>query len=347
MSERIWAGSRKGLFELRRGKIAQLHFAGQPVSAILETPQYLLCALNLGHFGAKLWRSSDGGKQWHEVACPAYPQEEGGASLDQIWVMEADAGNVWAGTIPGGLFRSKDRGDSWQLVESLWNRDERKEWFGGGADAPGIHSILLEKHNVTVAISCGGVWKSADHGASWQLAGAGMRAAYMPPGQQENPNTQDPHRVVHCTADPEVMWAQHHNGIYRSGDSGRTWQEITGVKPSSFGFAVAVHPRDPAVAWFVPAIKDELRYPVDGKLVVTRTRDGGRSFEQLAEGLPQEHAYDLVYRHALDVDETGTRLAMGSTTGGLWISGNGGDAWQCVGAHLPPIYCVRFGSNPL
>ena len=55
--------------------------------------------------------------------------------------------------------------------------------------------------------------------------------------------------------------------------------EITGVEPSTFGFAVAVHPRDPDTAWFVPEIKDEKRIPRDGKLVVTRTRDGGKSFE--------------------------------------------------------------------
>ena len=58
-------------------------------------------------------------------------------------------------------------------------------------------------------------------------------------------------------------------------------------------------------------------------MVVARTRDGGRSFEVLREGLPQRHAYDLVFRHALDVDETGTRLAFGSTTGSLWESVNG------------------------
>jgi len=51
--------------------------------------------------------------------------------------------------------------------------------------------------------------------------------------------------------------------------------------------------------------------------VVTRTRDGGRTFETLSHGLPQQHAYDLVYRHALDVDETGDWLACGSTTGSL------------------------------
>jgi hypothetical protein len=89
-------------------------------------------------------------------------------------------------------------------------------------------------------------------------------------------------------------------------------------------------------------VKDEFRYPVDGKVVVARTRDGGESFEALREGLPQENAYDLVYRHGLAVDETGARLAMGSTTGSLWMSENGGDRWITVSNHLPPIYAVRF-----
>ena len=109
-----------------------------------------------------------------------------------------------------------------------------------------------------------------------------------------------------------------------------------------FGFAVAAHPEDASTAWFVPAVKDECRVPVDGRVVVARTNDGGRSFDVLREGLPQEHAYDLVYRHALDVDERGRRLAMGSTTGGLWISENAGDSWDLFSAHLPPIYQVRF-----
>ena len=84
--------------------------------------------------------------------------------------------------------------------------------------------------------------------------------------------------------------------------------------------------------------------PVDGRFVVTRTRDGGQTFETLNRGLPNEPAYDLIYRHGMDVDSSGEQLAIGSTTGGLWISENGGDAWQPISAHLPPIYCVRFMS---
>jgi hypothetical protein len=112
---------------------------------------------------------------------------------------------------------------------------------------------------------------------------------------------------------------------------------------SSFGFAVAVHPQDADTAWFVPAVKDEKRVPVDGALVVNRTRDGGRTFDTLRWGLPQQHAYDLVYRHGLDVAPDGRSLLMGSTTGGLWATQNAGDSWQTVSLNLPPIFAVRFG----
>src|SRR5262249_34435559 len=95
-------------------------------------------------------------------------------------------------------------------------------------------------------------------------------------------------------------------------------------------------------AWLVPAVKDEKRVPVGGKVVVSRTRDGGRTFDVLSNGLPQEHAYDLVYRHALDIDSTGNVLAFGSTTGSLWGTENQGDIWESISTHLPPIYCVRF-----
>ena len=102
--------------------------------------------------------------------------------------------------------------------------------------------------------------------------------------------------------------------------------------------------QDPETAWFVPAVKDECRVPVDGKLVVARTRDGGRSFDVLDSGLPQERAYDLVYRHALDVDATGERLVMGSTSGGLWISETGGEDWTLHPVRLPPILATRFAA---
>jgi photosystem II stability/assembly factor-like uncharacterized protein len=164
----------------------------------------------------------------------------------------------------------------------------------------------------------------------------------MPPEQRGEPNVQDPHRVVQCRAATDTLWAQHHNGIFRTTDRCRRWHEVTTAKPSSFGFAVAVHPGDPDRAWFVPAIKDEQRIPVDGAMVVTRTTDGGRTFRAMRKGLPQKNAYDLVYRHALAIDGEGEWLAMGSTSGHLWMSGDQGESWTLTEGHLPPVYALRF-----
>ena len=92
----------------------------------------------------------------------------------------------------------------------------------------------------------------------------------------------------------------------------------------------------------MPALSDEVRVPVDGRMVVTRTRDGGDSFDVLGRGLPQRDAYDLVYRHGLDVDAGGEQLLLGSTTGSLWYSGDAGDSFVPVSSNLPPIHSVRF-----
>jgi hypothetical protein len=347
----LYVGTKKGLFIIDEGRwtIGRPHFLGDPVSAVLPQGESIYAALNLGHFGVKLHRSDNRGDSWNEVAAPAYPAKPEGSDdkvpwkLMQVWTLEGAGRDLWAGTIPGGLFHSSDRGESWTLARSLWDRKERAEWFGGGYEQPGIHSICLEGGRLTVAISCGGTWQSSDGGASWRLAGKGMYAEFMPPERRDDPNIQDVHRLAQCAARPEVFWAQHHNGVFRSTDGAASFEDVKSITPSKFGFAVAVHPKNPDTAWFVPAVKDECRVPVDAKLVVARTRDGGQSFSVLRKGLPQESAYDLVYRHGLDVDASGNLLAFGSTTGSLWLSEDQGDSWRCLSAHLPPIHCVRFG----
>lgn len=371
MSKRCHIATRKGLFSLARGaqgwSIEKSNFIGDNCTLVMHDPrdQSLIAALNHGHFGVKLHKSNDHGDSWREIATPKYPEKpadyqpaaplEGKAadwSLKLVWALTPggadEPGVLWCGTLPGGLFRSEDGGESWELNRPLWDHPLREKWFGGGADHPGIHSICVDprdsKH-VTIGVSCGGVWETRDGGASWEHTGTGMRAEFMPPELQFDPNVQDPHLVVQCQADPDALWVQHHNGIFRSTNGGALWQEIAGVKPSAFGFAVSVHPQNPQTAWFVPAVKDEKRYPANGRMVVNRTRDGGKTFEELTAGLPQEHAYDLVYRHALDVDEKGATLAFGSTTGSLWLSEDEGDQWTTVSSNLPPIYAVRFEKN--
>ena len=372
MTLKVLAATRKGLFTLAKTgtksapwQIERADFLADNVSMVLHDHRSgkLYAALDLGHFGVKMHRADGPGAAWTEMPTPAYPEKpEGNDEKDmwgnpipwstvRVWGLETggpkETGVLWCGTLPGGLFRSDDHGASWTIVESLWRHPKRSEWMGGGADLPGLHSICIDPRNpktVRCGVSSGGVWQTKDSGKTWTNDNSGMWQDHAPEEHKFNPNGQDAHCLVQCPSDPQRMWVQHHNGIFVSSDEGRTFIEITNVAPSVFGFPVVVHPKDPDTAWFVPAIKDEKRIPADGRMVVTRTRDGGKTFETFGAGLPDSHAYHLVYRHCLDVDGSGKRLAMGSTTGGLWVSESAGETWSCISRDLPPIHCVRFAA---
>lgn len=360
----LLVASRKGLFVLRGAdsawRITAHHFAGDPVTQVLSDPRNgdWYAALRLGHFGAKLHRSTDQGASWNLVATPAFPEKPTSGPLaedptpwnvEQVWSLAAggadEPGTLWAGCMPAGLFKSEDYGQSWRLIRSLWEDPRRLLWMGGGNDYPGMHSVLVDPRDarhIRVAISCGGAWQSLDAGESWNLIADGMVAEYMPAELAEDPNTQDPHRMVQCQSDPDVLWVQHHGGLYRSRNGGKLWDRIAAPDPSGFGFAVACDPEDAKRAWFVPAESDTYRYPKNGKVVVTRTDDGGASFVVLEQGLPTQAAYHLVYRHGLVLAPDRQTLAMASTTGGLWIGTDAGAQWHCVSQDLPPVAALGW-----
>ena len=362
--ETLLVASRKGLFVVRgsgaQWAIEAHHFAGEPVTQVLADPRdgAWYAALRMGHFGVKLRKSVDRGATWKEVGAPAFPlKPEQGFwaddptpwNVDLVWALTPggadEPGTLWAGCMPAGLFKSHDGGQTWALNKPLWEEPRRKGWFGGGNDYPGMHSVLVDPRDarhLTVAVSCGGVWQTHDGGESWSLTARGMTADYLPAEVADDENTQDPHRLVSCGARPDAVWVQHHCGIYRSVNGGLQWQAVKAPSPSGFGFAVACDPRNPDRAWFVPAVADACRIPVDGRMVVTRTDDGGKTFTAFGDGLPQNHAYHLVYRHSLEVAADGQTLAMSSTTGGLWMSANAGEQWHCVSRDLPPVAAIRF-----
>lgn len=239
---------------------------------------------------------------------------------------------IWVATRKG-LFQLARHPSGWEV--------ERVSFLGDP-----VSQVLDDRRDGTIyaALSLGHfgakLRRSRDRGRTWEEVAA--PAFPEGPERRHDPNVQDVHHLAMSPVAPEVVWAQHHNGVFRSTDGSASWQGVTGIRPSVFGFAVAVHPTDPDTAWFVPAVKDECRIPVDGRVVVARTRDGGKTSEVLRNGLPQEHAYDITFRHALDVGGRGQSLAFGTTTGSLWVSDDQGDSWQCVSNHLPPVYAVRF-----
>jgi photosystem II stability/assembly factor-like uncharacterized protein len=282
------------------------------------------------------------------------------ATLLKLWYMAfGPTGRIYVGTIPGGLFVSDDGGERFELNRPLWSHESRggdlftgegtgkTDWFGtpaseGGEFAPGIHSIVVDPRDpdrVLIAVSTAGVLETTDGGKSWRGRNAGMLNDYLPDPAAEWGH--DPHFITMSAGQPDHVWQQNHAGVFYSDDGAATWRKVSDPqKGVHFGFPVAVDSNDGRVAWLVPGRADSQRMAIDGALFVARTDDGGKTWEQLRQGLPQEHAYDVVYRHALD--EKDGCVAFGSTTGNLYVSEDRGERWQVVGHNLPPIYSVRF-----
>ncbi|HKX46374.1 MAG TPA: hypothetical protein VJP77_06700 [Planctomycetota bacterium] len=340
----------------------------------------LWAALGHGHWGAKLSRSDDDGATWTDAAQVRYPEGarhylppapsetgpgEGAptlrpATLLKLWTLAfGPDGRMYVGTIPGGLFTSADGGASFELVRGLWDHESRggdlwagagngnTKWFGTpaaeGEFAPGIHSVEVDPRDaerVLVAVSTAGVLETTDGGRTWRTRNRGMVMDYSP-----NPTDEwaghDPHAVVMCPGQPDHVWQQNHCGVFYSADGAATWRKVSDPEVGvHFGFPVAVDEHDGRTAWLVPGKADMQRTAIDGALFVARTEDGGESWEAFREGLPQQHAYDVVLRHALG--NRGDRLAFGSTTGNLYVSEDRGESWETVAKNLPPIYSVRF-----
>jgi photosystem II stability/assembly factor-like uncharacterized protein len=282
------------------------------------------------------------------------------ATLLKLWYVRfGRSGRMYVGTIPGGLFVSDDGGESFELNRPLWNHESRggdlfegdgtgtTHWFGTpaaeGEFAPGLHSVVedpRDSNKILVAVSTAGVIASTDGGASWKSANKGVLNDYLPDPAAEWGH--DAHYIDICPAQPDHVWQQNHSGVFYSSDGAASWKKVSSPDDGvHFGFPVAVDDEDGATAWLVPGKSDAERMAIGGGLFVARTTDGGESWTQLREGLPQQNAYDVVLRHALDVQ--GDVLAFGSTTGNLYVSEDRGDSWVPVAHNLPPIYSVRFG----
>lgn len=349
-------GTHKGLLLIDSvsGQLIREFYPGVPVSYAMvdQRTSVLWAGVDHGHWGRKLHLSSDMGKTWEEAAAPKYPEgteiEPGKpATCSYLWLIQPGGVDqperLYIGTEPGGLFMSDNSGESFELVESLWNHPSRaKNWFGGGRDFAGLCSIAVDprdSNHIHIGISVGGVYETKDGGKTWEGCNKGMSANYLP-----DPNAEyghDPHFMIASPTNPDVLWQQNHCGVFRSVDGAKTWTNVSQPHgPVNFGFAIAVDEKDADVAWVVPAVSDEIRVAVDRALCVSRTDDGGKTWTDFRAGLPQQNCYDLVFRHALDIQ--GDTLAFGTTNGNLYVSNDRGESWRCLGDSLPPVYSVRF-----
>jgi photosystem II stability/assembly factor-like uncharacterized protein len=343
-------GTAKGLFigqsdDYQSWRVGAPHFPGCNVYAVGIQPRaggYRLFAdVTSSHFGPSVATSDDLGASWHEpehapITFPAGTD----ASLRQVWQFAFTDSAVYAGTQPSALFRSLDDGETFELVRTLWDHPHRPRW-GKGFGGQAIHTILphpQDSQRMLVAMSTGGVYQTYDGGESWWPTNSGVQVTFSPDRYPEF--GQCVHKVARDAADPDRLYLQNHHGVYRSDDGGESWRSIAGNLPADFGFGILAHPARSGVIYTFPLHADADRTPVDHRFRVFRSEDAGETWTPLSQGLPDDPYYPVVLRDAMCHDG-GDGVFVGSKAGEVYASGDAGDTWRLVAAHLPTVFCVR------
>ena len=354
---KLLVGTKKGLFVLdkvrgQEPRVRKRHFAGQVVEYAVQDPRTgrYFAAVTHGHFGPHLFYTDHLDAEWQQAQGPAF-DEDHGATVERIWIVEPGGqdGVLWTGIAPAALFRSEDNGESWQLVESLWNDPSRASWEGGLGGLT-LHTICCWPGNpqrLTVAMSAVGVWISEDGGASWSRHAEGLVPRYLPEEARTDSIMHCVHKIQQAPKQPDTFYMQFHGGVYRSDDGGRAWTDIGDAGsenglPADFGFPLVADPRDPDRALVIPLVSDVDRVPPDGNLRVYETRDRGNSWQPLGTGLPSHDAYVNVLRQAFchdGLDPLG--LYFGTGSGTVYGSHDDGAHWRLLAGNLPPVTSVR------
>jgi photosystem II stability/assembly factor-like uncharacterized protein len=191
--DRLWVGiSAVGAFETvdggqtwdLRNKGVRADFDPNP------DPQFGQCVHKMGLHPANpevlfqqnhcgVYRSEDGGRQWTEItgSLPSdfgFPLALHPRDPSTIYVIPMTAPDKGRHMIEGhtAVWRSRDRGDSWQRLDAGLPRSDA--YLGVLREAMATDS--LDQAGVYFGTSTGQVFASADEGESWQLA-----ADFLPP----------------------------------------------------------------------------------------------------------------------------------------------------------------------
>lgn len=341
----LYAGTADGLHVLR-GDASRLEWrpagralAGHDISALAwDTAGALL----VGTAEGGLFRSGDGGATW----------ETAGAGLPgrKVWSLVADPhaapGALYAGLDGGHLFRSEDGGATWRELPGLRALPDAEHWWGpfGAAIFHSIWPVPDRRGALYAGLSVVGVLASEDGGATWRDATGEIPR--MPHDETEDhlPELADVHKLALHPRDSACLYATTHYGTYRSDDGAGSWRSIGEGLPFPMTRPLALHPRDLDTLWVVchEDAPDAYAPVIRGQLAVHRSRDGGRTWRALTDGLPEQESW-AVLREALDI-EAGEpcRLYLGTNRGQLFASADEGDSWRQVADVGASVRVVRM-----
>ncbi|HEV8630737.1 MAG TPA: hypothetical protein VGV61_10505, partial [Thermoanaerobaculia bacterium] len=335
----------------------------------------------VGAASGGVWKSTDGGTTFKPVFDEQPLQSIGAITIDPsnpktVWVGTGEAWVRNSVSVGNGIYKSTDGGETWTNV--------------GLPESERIVRVLVHPKQSDTVFACvpgklwsdspdRGVYKTVDGGKTWSLV---LKGANLSTGCSSL--AMDP-------GDPEAllagMWdfrrkgwtfrsggdgpqAPSGSGLFRSGDGGKTWTEVTAATSAGL----------PAKPWgrvevtFAPSDRNVVYALVEStKSALFRSADGGKTWEQgdrsqfvvwrpfyfarlVVDPTNPAHLFkpdgDLVVSedggksfsssgggshgdwHDLWIDPDNPKHVLGGDDGGLWISFDGGNRWWKTG-NLP------------
>jgi hypothetical protein len=363
---RVLVGTRKGGYVLesnttrKKWSVRGPFHEGGDVFHIAADPRHpgtLYAAVNNGWWGPMLMRSRNWGAKWNEVTVPQTPprsQREAPVEapspkypIKNLWHVApgraAEPRTVFLGVDPASLWRSDDEGDSWAALPGLNEHPTRNKW-NPGAGGMCLHTILLDPTHpkrMHVGISAAGTFRSDDDGEHWTTTNRGVTADFLPKPTPEV--GQCVHKVALDSGNSSVLYRQDHCGIYVSRNAAETWTRVGRPLTDDFGMAVATAPSRPGEAFFVP-LQSMTRLVEGGHFQVYRWTDKTRAWSPLL-GKKQWVGGFGMHRDGMATDALDPAgVYVGTTTGQLFWTADGGKRWGLVPYQFPGIQSVEVSS---
>ena len=192
---------------------------------------------------AAVFRTADAGAHWDRLP-PQIHEFCAGVSKPRVLtatVDRFDPKNLWFGIEEGGLWRSRDRGDTWDRV------DGTPASLPDGVTNSDIHCVLVLEGppKTVVCIVVNALFVSQDDGRTWTRTDTRKQwGIYYTRLVKQIPGTNELLLGI-GDATPGTM-----TKIFRSADLAQTWQEASlDVPANSTVWAFGVHPADARLAF--------------------------------------------------------------------------------------------------
>ncbi|HYS99831.1 MAG TPA: exo-alpha-sialidase [Thermoplasmata archaeon] len=350
----VSVGTKKGGFlfhsaDRRKWSVEGPYIAGAAVYHMMLDPRdgrtvYAASPHVAEPWGPTVYRGRAGESLKPTESSPKF-KEGSGLAVTRLWHIEPGTADspetIYAGAEPASLFRSDDRGDRWEDIESLNYHPTRKDWQAGGGGLC-LHSILVDpknKRHLMIGISAVGAFETKNGGASWTTENKGVRAEFQPNKYPEW--GQCVHKLAWDGAGDGAIFQQNHCGMYHRGADGGAWTEVSKGLPSDFGFPIAAHPHAKRTGFVVPLIGAENRVFPKGQMAVWKTSNAGKTWGRSTKGLPGPAAYMGVLREGMAVDSRDPLgVYVGTNTGQIFASRDEGVSWKMISDFLPPVFSV-------